>query len=438
MVNLKTLAKKYLSLPYLIEKWKHEGFQRYFRNTGWMFFGRVSIMGITFLVNIYVARYLGPSEYGLLNYVISFVGLFSLISVLGVDPILLRELSHSPEKKHSLMGTAFILKIAGSLLAILLIVFAVFIGRFGSYEKALIIMYSISFIFSTFSVIDTFFQSSVLARKTVFIQILTTTLTTIFKLFLIKSNLGTGWFVLVYVIDSILLALSSIYIYVKSKEKITSWNYDKDIAKKLLSSSWPIVLAGFASFVYIKIDQIMIRFMLNNYELGVYAAATKLSEVWYFIPGMICSSIFPAIINAKKTNIHMYLKRLKTLYIFLIVISSVIALPVSLLSKFIISTIYGNDFMGATTSLSIYIWAGIPVFLFVGLTQYLIAENKTMKMLAVTSVGAIANIVLNIFMIPSLGISGAALASLISYSVVPLMLLAWKDTRPQITSLFKI
>ncbi|MDO8575430.1 MAG: flippase [bacterium] len=426
--------------PYYIfakEKWLNDGFQKYFQNMSWMFAGRVLTILITFLVNIYIARYLQPLDYGILNYVLSFVGLFAILPSLGVDSILLRELSYNKEKRNSLLGTAFTIKGIGAILAFLLVIVIVFVGKIGSYERLLILIYSTTFFFSAFNVIEIFFQSSVLSKKTVFVQITSTIIVTAFKIYLLINNYGTGWFILAYVLDSLLLAIGSIYVYKKYKEQILKWCFHLPTAKILLNNSWPIILAGFAGMIYLKIDQVMIRNILDNYQLGIYSAAVKLSEFWYFIPGVIAGSVFPAIINAKKTSEGQYLSRLKKLNWLLILIALVIAIPVSLFSKQIINLIFGAKYILSAPSLSVYIWAGVAVFWGAGIAQYLIAENKTVKFFITTSTGALVNIILNFYMIPLLGIVGAAWASLISYFVVPLMLLSWKDTRGQIINLFK-
>lgn len=424
-------------LLYLQKKWVHEGFQKYFKNTSWMFIGRIIIILVTFLVNIYIARYLKPLEYGILNYVLSFVGIFAILPSLGVDSILLRELSHSKNDKDVLMGSAFVIKMIGSLITYLIVVIVLLISRIDSYERTLILIYATSFFFHAFNVIDTFFQSSVLARKTVLVQIITTILVTILKIYLLKNDYGTGWFIFTYVLDASLLAIGSIIIYLKNKEKILRWFFHFPTAKILLNNSWPIILSGVAGMIYLKIDQVMIRNILDNYQLGVYSAAVKLSEVWYFVPGIIAGSVFPAIINARKISKDVYEMRLKRLNQLLIILAFIIAIPVSIFSRDIIYLIFGNSYISASTSLSVYIWAGIAVFLGVGITNYLIAENKIIKLFIITSVGAIANIIFNLFMIPLFGIVGAAWASLISYSMIPLMLLVWKDTRHQIINLIK-
>jgi O-antigen/teichoic acid export membrane protein len=421
------------------EKIRHPGVQRHFFNTGWQFIGTFIMMPLTFLVNIYIARNLGPVDYGILNYVISFVGLFAVLSATGIDSILLRELSISKERKDVLIGTSFILKIIGALISIIAIVIAIFFGKHSMYENTLILLYSSTLIFNSFnSVVGVFFQASVLAKKTVIVQLTSTLLVTFYKVFIIVNHLGAAWIILAYVLDGIILSIGAYYIYTKYNDGKLSWKYDAQTARFLLRDSWPIMFSGLAGMIYLKIDQVMIRNMLDNYQLGIYSSAVKLCEVWYFIPGTIAGSLFPAIINAKKVNEHFYNMRLRKLYWLLIAIALTIAIPVTFLSSWIITIIFGSAYIGAGTILSIYIWAGIPAFLGTAITLYLIAENKTKKLFIITSGGATINIILNLILIPKIGIIGSAYATLVSYTAVPLLLLAWSDTRGQIAGLFKL
>ncbi len=181
-----------------------------------------------------------------------------------------------------------------------------------------------------------------------------------------------------------------------------------------------------------RIDQVMIKSMLGNEMAGIYAAAAKLSEFWYFIPGLIVASVNTALINARKTSIENYDARMRKLYFFLFWLSFSIALITTLFAKEILLILLGKSYILATIPLKIYVWGGIANSIGGAFAAYLIIENYTKMFAATTALGALINIGLNLFLIPHFGINGAALATAISYSVAILAMYFFKKTRKQI------
>jgi len=239
----------------------------------------------------------------------------------------------------------------------------------------------------------------------------------IIKLLLISLGAGLICFAAVMVIESVILAIGLVTAYIKQKLSIFNWKIKFDLAKRLLRDSWPLILSGVAISIYMRIDQVMIKNMLDAKAVGNYAVAVRLSEVWYFIPMAITSSVFPAIINAKKVSEKLYYSRLQKLYDLITWLAIGIALSMTLLANDIIRILFGTQYQVAAGVLRIYVWAGIFVFLGVASSQYLIAENYTKISFYRTFIGAIVNVVLNIIMIPKYGINGAAIATLVSYFV---------------------
>ena len=391
------------------------GFKRYFLNTGWLLFNNVFGMVIALFVGIYVARYLGPANFGLLSYAGSFVGLFSALVTLGLDNIVVRELVKDEKKRDELLGTTFILKIIGSILVLIIIVIAVRFTNNDSFTNLLIFIIAIGTIFQSFNVIQFYFQAKVLSKYTVYAQIFATILCSVIKLLLIHLNMGLIYFAMVTLIQSIILALGFVAMYIKQKLNLFNWRPKFDLARFLLKDSWPLILSGIAISIYMKIDQVMIKNMLDAKAVGNYAVAVRLSEVWYFIPMIITNSLFPAIINAKKISEKLYYERLQKLYDLMVWLSIGIALPIMLFSHNIINLLFGIQYQEAAGILKIYVWAGVSVFLGVASSQYLLAENYTKISFLSTFIGAIINVILNIILIPRYGTNGAAIATVISY-----------------------
>ncbi len=421
------LNSKYI--PHLKEKWQHVGFQKYFQNTSWMFFGRFFTLGVSFFIGIYIARYLGPSNYGLLSYVISFVGLFSFLTSFGIDGIVSREIIKDHNKKDDLIGTAFYLKILGSIIAIITVFLVSIFTTKDIFILGLIWIFSLSFIPQAFNVVETYFQSQVLSKNSVKAQIISLLLASVLKIICIVLNKGIFWLTLIYVIEGIIYSFILLILYRKFGKHIRDWRFQKDIAISLLKDSWPLMLASVAIGIYMKIDQVMIKNMLGNEQTGIYAVAVKLSEVWYFLPGIICASLFPALVNSLKNSEEFLNQRIKKLYFLMFWFSFLIALVTTTFAYPIIKILFGSQYLGAVTVLQIYIWASISVFLSYTLNYYLLSKNFTKILFYNTVIGAVINIILNFLLIPKFGINGSATATIISYIAVTFGILFFNKTR---------
>lgn len=427
-IKIFALIKKIIPL-----KWhwalEHEGYKRYFANTGWMFFGKLFTLLISFSVGIYIARYLGPSNYGVLTYVISFVGLFSFLASFGIDSIVSREIIKNHDLKDEILGTAFYIKIVGSFLAIISVFVVSFFTTEEVFLRSIIWLFALNFIPQAFNIIEIYFQSQVLSKKVVTAQVVASVISTLLKIGCVLSGKGIFWLLVIYIIETFVYAIILMFSFEKFGNYFSKWKLNTNIIKSLLKDSWPLMFASVAIGVYMKIDQVMIKNMLGNEQAGIYAVAVKISEVWYFIPVIICTSLFPAIVNAMITDIELFKSRMKKLYFLMFWLSFFAALFITILAHPIIKILFGVPYLEAVNVLQIYVWAGVSVSLGVAVSQYLLSNNFTKISFYNTSLGAIVNVILNIILIPRLGINGAAIATLVSYTISTFGVLMFKKTR---------
>ena len=419
--NIKHLINKALA---------NQGFMLYFTNTSWMFAEQMLRMLVALLVGIWVARYLGPSQYGLLSFALAFVALFSSIAKLGLDNIVVMRLVSKPNLRDIYMGTAFWLKFVGALLMLIVIGIAIEFSSSDSNTKLYVFIIASGCIFQAFEVVDFYFQSKVLSKFVSICKITQLSISSLLKLYLITVGEDLFCFVLVSLVDQITLAITLYFAY--RYQKIGSFinHFDWDIGKKLINDSWPLILSGLTVMIYIRIDQIMIKEMLGEKEVGLYSAAVRLSEVWYFIPMLITNSIFPSIVNTKKTNQSLYYLRMQHLYSFMFLAAVVIALPMTFLSEWIVVFLYGDAYRDAGKVLMINIWAGIFVFMGVASSKWFLCEGLLKLYTVNTAIGAIVNVTFNIILIPNYGIYGSAIATVIAQSVASyFMNLVFLETR---------
>lgn len=406
----------------IISLFSHKGFQRYAANTSWLIGEKLLRMTMGLFVGIWVARYLGPEQFGLFSYVQSFTFLFAAVATLGLDSIVIRELVRDESRFNVLMGTAFFLKLLGAFLLFPVLYVAVFFTSNDSFTNYLIFIIASSTIFQSFNVIDFYCQSKVLSKYVACSNGILLFFSSIIKAVLILNDAPLLYFVYVVLLDSLLLSLGLIYFYTKKMHLgFSGWRFDFGTARELLKDSWPLILSSIVVSIYMKIDQVMIKEMMNAEAVGQYAAAVRLSEVWYFIPVTIVGSVFPAIINSRKVSFELYYSRITKLYTLMIWMAISIALPMTFLSKYIVLLLYGNDYQLAGNVLMIHIWTGVFVFLGVAFSQYLISENLAMKSFYRTATGAAVNIFLNFLLIPYYGIIGAAVATLLGQAVANLL-----------------
>lgn len=398
----------------------HGGFRRYFKNTSWMLVGQLMSI-VSLLVNIWVARYLGPEEFGSFSYVIAFIGIFSFIANLGIADVIIKELVNNPEDRDKTMGTSFRLLFFSGLIAFFVSSASAFIFEQNTFLRLLIILASSSFLFSSFNIIPHYFQASVLAKKNAIAQMITIVVSSAFKIYLILSTQSLLFFVLAFLLDSIIFTIIYLVNYRREGLNFWVWKYDKTIFKKIFSASVLLMFAAAAGYLLMKVDQVMIKSYLDEAAVGYYAAAVKMSEAWYFIPGIICTSLFPAIINAKKVSASSYKKRLTNLFIFLFLFALIIALVISLCSGLIIKILYGPSFLASVPVLRIYVWSSLGMFLIAGINKYLLVENKLKQLFLYNVSAVLINIALNIYLLPRVGLLGAAWATLISYSLWPIL-----------------
>jgi O-antigen/teichoic acid export membrane protein len=402
----------------------HQGFMKYFKNTSWLFAEKILRMFLGLFVGIWVARYLGPERFGLFSYAQAFVGLFSAIATLGLNGIVIRELVKYPEKEKELLGTAFVLKVFGAVLTLVLLYISINFTSNNSYTNSFIFIIASAVIFQSFNIIDFHFQAKVMSKYIVYTNSFSLLLSSLLKIILILNNASLISFAWVVLFDSIVLSLGYLYWYFRVEENFFLFQvvFSFELAKSLLKDSWPLILSGIVIAIYMKTDQIMIKEMLGNEAVGQYSAAVRLSEAWYFIPMIISSSLFPAILNAKKKSEELYYERLQKLYDLMVIIALSIAFPMTFLSDWLINLLYGNAYQEASSVLMIHIWTGVFVFLGVASGKWFVVENLQKYSFYRTLAGAIINICLNFILIPKYNIYGAAIATLVAQATASFLL----------------
>ena len=401
---------------------KHQGFMKYFRNTSWLFGEKILRMVVGLFVGIWVARYLGPEQFGLFSYAQSFVGLFTAIATLGLDGIVVRELVKDESRRDELIGTAFWLKLMGAVGVLLVLAVAVNFTSNDTHINILVFIIASATVFQSFNVIDFYFQSKVLSRFVVFANIISLFLSSLVKIALILNEAPLIAFAWVILFDSAVLACGFVYFYfrhstsslrAKRSNPLSSWKFNKQMAFSLLKESWPLVFISMASMMNMRMDQVMLGNMTSNEVVGNYAAAVRIAEIWLILPMLIGSSIFPALVSAKEHSLSLYRNRIFATAKYMAMFAIPFALTVSLLSGFIVNLLYGEAYSDAGLFLAMYIWTGLPYVVLFALSQTMVIEKLTHWSMYITIVVVFTNIVLNTILIPIYQGVGAIVSTLI-------------------------
>ncbi len=387
-------------------------------SVGWLTFDRILQLVVSLLVGIWVARYLGPADFGLMNFAIALSAIFGPFVGLGMSRLLVRELINSPKKKNSLFGTTFWVQIiTGAISMVIMNLFILFVRPDDFVAFLVVFVFSLSYIISAFDMPTHWFESKIESKTIVFSRIAGLTTSNVLKVIFILSGLSLIFFVLASLFDVIFRIAFILYFYIKDKQSMFLWKFDFGLAKKLIASSWPLMFSGAMVIIYLRIDQVMLGFMLNDYQVGLYSVAVKISELFVFIPGLVSVSVFPSLLRSRKKNKKVYYSRLQKVFDLMTWGPFLFMIPTFIFAELIIFILYGVEYLPAGAALAISIWSALAISVKFILEKYLIAENKTRIIFFSAALGAVVNVILNIYLIPIYGILGASIATVISYTV---------------------
>lgn len=394
---------------------QHQGFRRYAANTSWMMAEQMLRIVAGLLVGIWVARYLGPEQFGLFSYVLAFTAIFAGIAKLGLDGILVRELINQPQGRDVYLGTAFWLKVIGAFVVMAIMAAVVPFTSNDSTTNLYIFIIAAGLVFQSFEVVEFYFQSQVLAKVVSICKVIQLALSSVIKIYLVMTQADLFWFVCVTAFDTVSLAVSYFVAYKIRGNVSFLRSFKWRVAKQLLKDSWPIVMSSLVVMVYMRTDQIILREILGEYSLGIYSASYRLIEAVFFIPAIISASLFPYLAEARNRGDEHYEKVMIDYYRFVFWIGVFISLFLILWHGTIISILYGDAYSDAAAVLFYHAFCIPFVFLFVASGKWIVLENFTILSFYRNSIAALFSLLLNINLIPVLGVSGAAISMTFSF-----------------------
>lgn len=398
-------------------------------NIGWLIGGKIVNMILQFVVSLATARYLGPSNFGTINYVAAFVSFFSSIASLGLAIIVIKEIATGKYDNNEIIWTSIWMRFVTAILSTISIVFLMYITN--GNDPVIIkiaVLESLSIVFSAFDTINYYFQAKLLSKWSSIAGVLAYIGMSLYRIYLLSVGADIVWFALATSADMIFLTVFLMCFYIKLEKFKPKFNWK--LGKYLLKQSYHYLIAGLITILYAQVDRIMLGNMLDKASVGYYSAVLTISTLWSMIPSALIQTISPVLYDVAKCDRQLYLRRLRQSYAVLFWLNAAYSIFVCIFAHWILLFLYGQDFLVGTNALRIVVWYyGLSTMS--SLNQVYLANDEKNKFInRFCFAGLIINIVLNFLMIPILGINGAALATLITHIIIQIVMpYIYKDTR---------
>lgn len=395
-------------------------------NLNWLMAERVLRIAVSLAVGIWVARYLGPGDYGLLSFALSFVALFGMLGKLSIDPVAIRELAKHPEREKGILGSVLRLKLWASLAAVALALPAAWLAQPDDPLFLLLVAVSaIGILFNAADAVDVFYQARVLSKYVVQARAVAFLAVSLAKAGLILGGFSVIWFALAGTMEIALAAGLMAWAYHRREGGRAGWGWRGGASMQLLKDGWPLAASALLIVIHTRIDQVMIGQMLGEAQVGLYSAAVGISEAWLFVPGLIVQTVMPYFVRLRehdKASYHLHLMRLYSVMFWGGVAAGIASI---LLGEQFVQLLFGEAYAGAYGPLVFIVWTGVFIAQAVARGIWLVSENLQIYRLFNNLLIVPLNVTLNYLWIPEYGITGAAVASLVSVAagswLVPLM-----------------
>lgn len=400
------------------------------QNAGWLIGGKVAQMVLSLFVGLLSARYLGPSNYGLISYGNALIALFMSLCTLGINSVIVKELLDNPQSQGEALGTAIFLRVLSSFLSALMAISVSLILDYGQWETVIVVaMCSVSLVFHAFDTISYWFQARYQSKILALITFAAYVATSIYKIALLILQKSVFWFAFASSVDYIVLAALLLWAYRKNGG--TPFRFSLTKGRKILSKSYHYILSGMMVAIYGQTDKLMLKQLLSESEVGYYTIATTLCGMWTFILSAVIDSMYPTLVRAYQQDKALFAKRNRQLYAIVFYLSVCASLGFTVLGNWIVKLLYGAEYLPAVIPLRVVTWYTAFSYLGVARNAWMVCNDKQKYIKFMYIPAVFINIALNSLLIPTMGATGAAVASLVTQIATSILLpLCIRDLRP--------
>lgn len=383
------------------------------KNAGWIIGGRLTNKVLSFLVGILTARYLGPGDFGLINYAAAYITFFASLSNLGISSVIIKNFVDHPEEEGEAIGTTILLRVLSSCLSAVMIVGIVsIVDREEPTTILVVFLSSIGLIFQSFDILKQWFQARLQSKYAAIATVISYIAVSAYKIWLLVTGKSVAWFAVSTSVDYLVVAVCLLYAYRKNSGP--HFSFSKRKAGELLQASSGFIISGLMISVYASTDKLMLKHMLDGASVAYYSLAVSLSTVWTFLLQAVIDSVYPSILQSYDKDREHFNRRNRQLYALVIYGAAAVSLTICLLAKPIVMILYGEAYMPSVVPLRIVSWYTAFSYLGVARNAWIVCENAQKYLMYLYAGAALINVVLNALLIPVWGASGAAAASLVT------------------------
>lgn len=401
------------------------------RSVSWLLSERTVKLGVALIATAWVARYLGPERYGELAYAVSLTLIFSELATLGLNALLTRELVHDRSREGDLLGSALALRAISGVLAALMAILVAWFATGGSRGVvALVAILSVGFLFKVGEVFEHYFHAREQMRVPSRARIGASVVHLLTSVGLVAARAGVGAFAVARVVEVVVMNARFAAAYFSQSNRAVL-RFRRDVAQRLLSTSWPLVLSGIGATMNLKVDQVMLGILSGDAAVGRYAVAAQLSEAWYFVPTALMAAFLPGLVHLRRNDHERYVARYRDLIDAMFWLGVGVAAVITVVAPWLVPFVFGEAYRPAVAIIAIHVWGGVFVAMRAVLSKWIVTEGFSTISLQTHGTGAVLNVLANLVLIPAYGPIGAAVATVISYagaSVIPLVFV--KRARP--------
>ena len=387
-------------------------FDKSFSNACWIIGCKLIKAVLTLVTTMITARYLGVSDFGVINYAAGLVAFVVPIMKLGIDSVLVHQIVEKPDAEGEIVGTSIVLNLISAFLCILGIGAFVCIANRGEEETIIVcVIYSVLLVFQAVEMLQYWFQAKLMSKYSSMAMLFAYIIVAASQILMIVFKVNIYWFALSYSIDYLFISLILLIAYAKKGTQKFKFSFKR--AKELFSISKYYIVSSLLVTVFSQTDRIMLKLMIDSEATGIYSAAATCAGMTSFIFAAIIDSMRPVIFQvAKDEDKTLFHKRMTELYSVIIYFSLIQCVVITLLSPIIIKIMYGEEFAASVNALRIVVW--FTTFSYLGSVRnvWMLAENKQKYLWIINLSGALGNVILNLILIPIMGVNGAAVASL--------------------------
>lgn len=383
------------------------------KNASWIIGCKIAQSLIGLVIGMLTARYLGPSNFGLINYAASMVAFVTPIMQLGLSNVMVQEIVNNPDQDGEILGTSILMSSLSAVFCIIGLVVTIFFLNAGEKDTLIVCtLYSTILFFQAIELFVYWFQAKYLSKYTSIASFVAYLIVALYKVYLLISGKSVYWFAVSNSFDVMLIAIACFFLY--KKKGGGSLSVSLVIAKRLLTKSCHYILSSMMFIVFAQTDRIMIKNMLGNSEVGFYSAAIICASITSFVFVAIIDSFRPLVFEKRKNNIEEFEKEMSLLYNLVFYMALAQCVFMTLFAPFIINILYGKNYLPSISALQIVVW--FTTFSYIGYARsiWVLAENKQKYLWFINLSGVVLNIILNLLFIPQWGINGAAAASVIT------------------------